>query len=759
MKNHLSKYLLFNFFFIISITSCFSQIKVKFIIADSLSNTQIEFANIELKDISTGKVVGGITNIDGKLDLSCTATQSYSLNITYVGYIKYTKKIEFKNDTTLSIFLQPNSQMLSEIEVRGKKAVLENKPDRLVYNIDNKNEKGKKVSEVMRKVPFVVVTNDALFIKGNSNYKILQNGNPSNLTLLDLNNMPSSMVESIELITAPSSKFEGNYENIINIVLKKNENFHGGTTYARLSNRTSSTGLSVTNNSPKININYSLNLTFDRLKSGSSAENTYTGDKNFKLIQEETSEKKSPSFSSKFGTEIKISENKFLGFGGKLNLSNDNIKSIYVSNLEPLNQKNEATNMISTNTTNIGLDANYSQKINKNQKFYISNLLNYSRVLYSLQSENINDKFENKSDTKTLEYATQVDYELSMKNNFKADAGIKFLLREYNNSPNYNQILGEELKYSQTIYSSYISLSKNFKSTFIRLGTRVEETDNVFNSNNLSSLNILPNLLFSIKPTENSSIRFAYRKRVQRPSLRFLNTFVNKETPLTEYKGNPYLKNETFETFELENSLILGKSNISISLAHINGNDLISSNRLINQYQTDISYGNLSTSQSNDISFSFNTPLFKDKIYFMASGSIKYYAISSILQKNEGSIKTINIGVSANPTQKLSIDFFANYLPNSIFLQGSLSNSIFVDISARYHYKKYSFLIQINNPIIDKINESYDNSGEGFIFSGNSYYLGRSIGLGFSYSFGKTKDEIQRTKSIKNTDLKESGKY
>jgi len=64
-------------------------------------------------------------------------------------------------------------------------------------------------------------------------------------------------------------------------------------------------------------------------------------------------------------------------------------------------------------------------------------------------------------------------------------------------------------------------------------------------------------------------------------------------------------------------------------------------------------------------------------------------------------------------------------------------------------------LIQLTNPIINKINQSSIGSGPDFSYSGNNYYLGRGVALAYAFTFGRSKDERQKTKNVENNDLKQ----
>ena len=60
---------------------------------------------------------------------------TYHLTITFTGYQKTKLKLNLQQDTSVSITLADNTTQLNEVTVTAGKASVENKGDKLVYNV------------------------------------------------------------------------------------------------------------------------------------------------------------------------------------------------------------------------------------------------------------------------------------------------------------------------------------------------------------------------------------------------------------------------------------------------------------------------------------------------------------------------------------------------------------------------------------------------------------------------------------------------
>jgi len=734
---------------------CFSQIQIRLHIKDKSLGFVISSANVTLVDQVSQKSLKGSSDSNGQIEFTVYPNQKNVLNITYIGYKPYLNKLEISADTDINIYLEKISTDLAEVNITSARAALENRHDRLVYRVNPKSSRGKKIVDIMKNIPFVAVTIDQLTVKGSTDYIILKNGNPSNLTLQDLRLMPASRIDSIELVTSPSAQYDGNLKSIINIIFKKDDAFKGGTFFSRAGTRSSSIGSAYSNTTGTHNTNLNVDLSYDRNLSGSSSETKIFQDTLFETKQIMTSKNKSPSFLINYTREWDIGKEQFLGIGAKVGMQKNTQEDYFNSEIYPNQSKQTTNNTINTHSLNTSFNGNYSRQITKSSKINFANQVILDCEANDLKSSTSNLQFNNRARTINRQFTSQLDYQYLFKKGFKTEVGAKLITRFYHMLPTYNEIPGEELNFNQIICGGYLSVSKSLKHFYMRLGTRIESTRNKFGVNDNSTVNLLPNLLLTYDITENHGLKLVYRESLSRPSFRLLSNFIINDNPLNTIIGNPSLANENFKTASLEDNLIIGNKNLSLSLSYVEGRNLISSKRGIESFKINTFYGNFSKSKSIETYLSFNSPLISDKLSLSLSGSLKTYSITDGYQRNSGLIKDLNTSLSFNPSQAFSLDLSANYLGNFIYLQGKTGNSIFMDIMARYQHKKSSFLIQLTNPVINKINQSAVGSTTGFLYAGNSYYLGRSIAIAYAFTFGKSKDEVHKTNSIENKDIKQ----
>ena len=120
------------------------------------------------------------------------------------------------------IKLKSISIELDAVKVIDIKPVYEFETDKMVYNASDDIVAGSGTAEdVLNKVPMVTVDQDGeVALRGNTNVKILLNGRPNREG--DVDNIPASLIDKVEVITSPSAKYDPEgMAGIINIVLKK----------------------------------------------------------------------------------------------------------------------------------------------------------------------------------------------------------------------------------------------------------------------------------------------------------------------------------------------------------------------------------------------------------------------------------------------------------------------------------------------------------------------------------------------------------
>src|ERR1700741_311359 len=228
-------------------------------IVDSTSGKPIEFAAVQLmgnkwdaesKSVKNGLITGQLTQGNGEFNLeSLPVMGEFTLKIIVMGYVPYEKKLSFNVnmgdmmkkagkpsggdfsgalsalnavDKDLgNIKLKTNVKMLKEIVVEGADPSMELKLDKKVYNVEKRmTTPGGTAEEVLKNVPSVNVDIDGNVTLRNAAPQIFVDGKPTTLTL---DQIPADAIQSVELITNPSAKYDasGGTSGILNVILKK----------------------------------------------------------------------------------------------------------------------------------------------------------------------------------------------------------------------------------------------------------------------------------------------------------------------------------------------------------------------------------------------------------------------------------------------------------------------------------------------------------------------------------------------------------
>jgi len=196
----------------------------------------LEFVNVILQNTSDSVMVKAVaTNEAGLFIIEDIASGSYFLQYRLTSYAPFfSTAFEYAAGAALTkepIKMLPASTEMQGLEGVYVKPLVEIKADKTIFNVEGTtNAVGLNALELLRKAPGVMVdNNEKIMGKGKGGIVVYIDGK---LTPLDgdalkdmLKNMQSSNIESIEIITNPSAKYDaaGN-AGIINIRLKKNKN-------------------------------------------------------------------------------------------------------------------------------------------------------------------------------------------------------------------------------------------------------------------------------------------------------------------------------------------------------------------------------------------------------------------------------------------------------------------------------------------------------------------------------------------------------
>lgn len=590
---------------------------------DSTLTKAVEYANVALYDAISGKLIdGAVADEKGKFTLSRLAPGSYRLVISFIGYnAKPVDNIQVTKGQIKDVGvvrLASNTRTLNEITVAGKKALVEDKVDRLIYNADNDvAAKGGDAIDILKKVPMLSVDPTGnVTLQGSSSVRVLINNKPSSIlagNLADaLRQIPADLIKTVEVITSPSAKYDAEGSGgIINIITKKNtlQGLHldvdGGA-----GNRNSTLGLNGSFRKDKLGVNLNGNGRLIYNPSASDLNQTTflaSGATPIQTSQHISAFDKGTFAQYALGLDYDLAQNQSLTAGVRLgirNLNQDQHQTTNVLSSENINlpsKRNVNTQNLS-NSIDVNLDYlhTYPKDGNGQQKelsisgqYSRSNLTNNFDANLLDTTGVVSSRQRNLNNATNQEFILQTDYQAPVSKRLQLEVGAKNTYREV--TSDYSYLLAGStsafvidpnrpsgfLTYDQNIAAAYLASTLTFANGLvIKPGVRYEYTS-IVASAGTGPISIpaygrlLPSINIGKKVGESSSLKFGYTRRIRRPFIDDLNPNFNTANPLNIKVGNPYLKPETVDRIELGYSTQVKKTYLNFSLyARLNRDDI-----------------------------------------------------------------------------------------------------------------------------------------------------------------------------------------
>lgn len=785
-------------------------------IIDSLTKKPMDYASVGLYR-SGGKspITGVVTDDKGNFKLDNIKPGVYKLAISFIGYpTKYIDKVTTtpsKPDAKLGqVLLAPSSHALKEVSVVGQAALIENKIDKIVYNAEKDlTAAGGNATDVLQKVPLVAVDlNGNVSIRGDQNVRVLINGKPSGATSASLSDVlktiPADQIKSIEVVTSPSAKYDAEGSaGILNIITKqKNVSGISGSISGGVGTRQNNGNANINYNHNRLSLSANVggNATWPQTSLTSSDQDFFFNDPTQHRSQTSTGTSRvkrhgiigSASAGYDFNafnnlrTSIRINQGGF-----DPNSKTDYTRTYYYD--PTLNNAYQSNNIGHNSFGGFDWNVDYTHKFKKEgHELSLSTQWSHSKIVTDYTTYFFNtDEFQNLKnniDGKNNEYTIQADYVLPINKVLKLEAGGKNIIRRIKSVSDYfnpggdgfvyDPVNSNKYNYNQTVWAGYSVLTVTLpKGYSILAGARLENTDiHGEPINELQSLQpfdqnyntFIPSLTLQKALTPTQTIKLAYSKRITRPSLQFLNPFVNKSNITAQTVGNPLLAPEVSQTVELGYNTFIKSSVINLSAYYKHTTGLIEglvTNLPEDQEGTITTYQNIGTNNSIGASFFGSVTPFK---ILTIRGSINAYtykptAINQLTheQTQTSTYFQYNAFLSAQVTLPSGFIAESFAVQNSArrTIQGSNpSFSIFgVGVKKQFMQKKASIGINAIEPFNTYKNFNSDLKTPTFTQSSKFAFPFRSFGLTFSYSFGKLNfsNPQQQKKGINNDDMKQ----
>lgn len=792
--------------------------KITGIVRDSTNSQPVEFANVALIDPATKKPVNGAVADDkGKFSIVKIPTGNYIVEISFIGYT--TKRIpvkiaEKRGDIELGfISVSSSDKVLNEVVVQGQKNLIEERVDRTVYNAENDaTTRGGDATDVLKRVPLLSVDLDGnVSMRGSSNIRVLINGKPSTIAASSvadaLKQIPADQIKTVEVITSPSAKYDAEGSGgIINIITKKNT-LQGLTLNVDASAGLRGSNLGLNGNYRTGKMGFSLGgfgrSNYNQPGSFENDQRTFGTDvlsgNRVQLSQSiQSADTRTQNLFGRYtlGWDYDINEKNSLAASLQYGVRNN-------SNWQDLLRTNNINNPLRSNLYNVDVTDNsgtvdasltYTRLFKKPQQ-ELSFLGSYSQnnrtndfvrdsLDYIITEKLKSTKNNNKSIN--TETTVQVDYQTPLGKKSILEFGGKQIIRKVESSyayfsagangiyiqdPNVN--LSNVFNYDQNVTGGYTAYTLSLpKSYSLKAGGRYEYTtiDAYFQDEKRISLPsygiLVPSVNVSKKLKNGSAVKVAYNRRIQRPSIQFLNPNIQASNPLNVSVGNPKLDPEYTDNYELSYSTFIKGTSLNFSTFFRNTTGSIQRVRTTVGDTIKTTYQNIGQEDAYGFSVFANVNAGKlglnggvDTYYTLLNNNI---ADPTLAAKNSGWVYNVRLFGSYNLDKGWGLQFFSFYRGQQVQLQGYQGG-----------FGVYS--LSVRKDIADK-KGSIGFGAENFFYpsitvkgSQNSYFLNQettsvttnlNFKVTFSYRIGKMSMDgggRRRKKSINNDDLKEEG--
>lgn len=777
-----------------------ANVRVSGVVVDG-QGLPMEFAAVRIEEPATGALVKGVTaDVDGRFSISDVPAGTYSLKISSVGSTP--KVIELKvgrqNVEVGTVKLSENSQLLNEVVVEGVRGQMSFDLDRRVFHVDaNIASAGLSASELLESVPSVEVDQDGeVSLRGNSSVTVWINGKESGLTADNraqiLEQIPAESIERIEVITNPSAKYnpEGT-AGIINIVLKKNSRggYFGS---AELGGNTRGGG------NANFNINYNtgrwesfagIGLRMRRNNGGTESRRRY--DNGDFLDSDGESRNRGQNLFFRLGAAFHATEKDEVYVNGFGMLGNRKSRSTtdYVSNLPDQWRTNTNRSRNDGDMRGLHVEAGYKHKWSDTHDLDIN--IGYNdwggpATNIYIQEQEYADPAriesiyqEQKTDMGEKGFEAKVDYTNQLNSWLKLEAGYngRFSREDspvttYQGDTEADKQISPELYnrfiYDNDVHALYTTLGGKVGNFSFSGGVRAEswaihtrsvaygqdkEDAPLFKKNYFA---LFPSAFLSYSLPHDNEVQINYTRRIRRPWGGQLNSFMDISNPTNISYGNPELRPQYANSFELNYIKSWTFHMISLSaylrttqhdmnrISYLDGNvmystwanvgnqtnsgcEIVVKNQLFKRLDLTTTV-NLYNSHIDD----WRTDFVKDDKVFPVSGN----------GRDDFSWDVRSMAQVRLPWD-MSVQVTGRYNARRYTAQGAFGPGWNVDAGIRKNLGDWSISLNCRDVFDSRRRHSY-TYGEGYEQEDKRWRASRSVRLTIKYAFGNMKNDRKR---------------
>ncbi|GLB52519.1 TonB-dependent receptor [Neptunitalea chrysea] len=747
-----------------------------------VSGEQLPFANVVLYKAPGEEVVTGVvTDNNGNYIFESITDGDYHIIVSVLGF-KTKKSENFTvqgNETkVLNFDLEETTENLEEVVVTKKKPTIKQTAEKLIVDLEDAETVSTNLSDVMKKVPGLIVSNDKVTYAGQQGVRILINGKTTDYMDLAslLRDMPADNIAKVELIKQPGAEFDAAGSGpIVNIILKKNVKLgtYGNVkAYQGYDNQYEyATSASVA--SYKNKINWQLGGGLSHYASREDLFITRTvGDAVYKQSTISPYDPKTYRVNGRL--DYYINEFNSLGVSSRYSYTDsDRATDNGTAVITATSTEELLTNSVFNKQQNVFNVNPYYEFDNKKDKVNVDvNFVDYTNDnvndLYQVGQSSIDYDNQRYFQNSTYQILTfKGDYKHTLSENFSYMMGAKYSMVDTDSDlQSYTENSTGTFEY-QTNQSNRFLVDENILALYTKVsgkvgkwsysgGVRWEQSDTKGTSTNPQKTNerniskIFPSASISREFSEHFGANVSYSYRISRPSYNSLNSFVYYYDPYTYEKGNANLKPEFTHNTQFS---LLYDSQPFFSVAYGKTSDALF--EIITQDDTtaEVSRSMINLANREYWNFSLYAPLnFLKGMDGYVGVIVNYNKYSSdelsprLYLDNWGTSAFFNVQYTL--PWKINAEVFGYY--NSSGLEGQIKYDWIANMNAAFSRKFMNEKLKVNVGVGDILNRkfmgtvTYSNVDANVV----SDWYRRNVYMQLTYSFGNSfKKEKKRTNS------------
>ncbi|MCD0487032.1 outer membrane beta-barrel protein [Pedobacter sp. MC2016-14] len=725
------------------------------------------------------------TDENGDFKFNALKPGLYRIKVSYVGFVPLIVNEILLNAKTMerglgSLKLSSDQNNLSEVTITVAKPIIEFGADMITYNVGQSIlAEGSTAADLLKEVPMVQVDIEGnATIAGKRSTRIFIDGKPSDYMTSNISDLlsvlPSDAIEKIEVMTNPPSKYSGDGEGIINIVLKKGFkigfNGNAGITSGIQGNANANTNMSYKARTYSLNGSAAFKRNVNRSTNSSLREN-FSADTTSYNDQYTTSKNESTGGNYRAALDWDITPKKNLRVSTNFNNNNSNNHSEntfnFLNEAKELSRIREQVNTGNGSSKSFVFNADYEVQLDTggaklamgitfntggNQSYrLLDRAYTYPTVSSPFLQENNND-VGNTGLTFNLDFDKRVFkkrdlIELGLQYNFRRNDN-DMLVQKYDFSEQAYLIdpgLTNQFLYNEHIFSGYGSYNYKKDGWGVKTGIRAELTDVTFDLSTGDAYNVkpylslFPNISLNRFFRKRYTIGATYSIRINRPRENTLNPQINNTDSLNISFGNPNLSPAYTHQMDLSFGVFGEKWSFTPRLSYSTSRGVIERFRTVVGEISETTYDNVGTNNSLSLILIGN---YRPTKTISANGNFSVIQtdytskLNAALNRNGISLRG-KAGLSMQLPLKTAFEANLNYA-NNINAQGRSKGNMTTGFAARKMFLKnrLNARVNISDPFGRRNNRIFS---EGINFRQDNYSTSNTSNVTFSLNYRFTK--------------------